>query len=252
MSSRSLTSTSYAILCLISMRSWSTYELAQLMRALAALHLAARREQPVRRAEAARRGRLRHGRRERGTATASARSTRSPRGDTRRSATWLARAVAVSASSRRRPCASSSATSARRRTCSRPIARVAADAEEPIEEFSTCRRRVLRGDGRFPERIHVNALLPRRSWSSRHTSLRDGRRWAAAEVERWRDTDDARRRVGVRRRSRRAIDGRASATRLERALHLPLRVPLGESRRLSMRSLPRASASSTLTRPSLK
>ncbi|HSF03366.1 MAG TPA: PadR family transcriptional regulator, partial [Solirubrobacterales bacterium] len=32
MSSRSLTSTSYAILCLISIRSWSTYELAQLMK----------------------------------------------------------------------------------------------------------------------------------------------------------------------------------------------------------------------------
>ena len=67
------------------------------------------------------------------------------------------------------------------------IARIAADADASIRHFCDLGEEYASGDGRFPERIHVNALLLTLMVEQARASARWAR-WAAEEVERWADT----------------------------------------------------------------
>ena len=66
------------------------------------------------------------------------------------------------------------------------IARVAADAEECITQVSDVADEYARGDGPFPERIHVNALLATLMIEQARAASRWAT-WARDEVERWTD-----------------------------------------------------------------
>ena len=66
------------------------------------------------------------------------------------------------------------------------IARVAADAEDCITQVSDVADEYARGDGPFPERIHVNALLATLMIEQARTASRWAV-WAREEVERWND-----------------------------------------------------------------
>ena len=66
------------------------------------------------------------------------------------------------------------------------IARVAADAEDCITQVSEVADEYARGDGPFPERIHVNALLATLMIEQARTASRWAT-WAREEVERWTD-----------------------------------------------------------------
>ena len=67
------------------------------------------------------------------------------------------------------------------------IARIAADADASIRHFCDLGEEYASGDGRFPERIHVNALLLTLMVEQARASARWAS-WAADEVERWADT----------------------------------------------------------------
>jgi PadR family transcriptional regulator AphA len=66
------------------------------------------------------------------------------------------------------------------------IARVAADAEECITQVSDVADEYARGDGPFPERIHVNALLATLMIEQARAAS-TWATWAREEVERWAD-----------------------------------------------------------------
>lgn len=66
------------------------------------------------------------------------------------------------------------------------IARVEGDAEECITQVSAVGDEYARGDGPFPERIHVNALLVTLMVEQARMASRWAA-WAKAEVERWPD-----------------------------------------------------------------
>lgn len=67
------------------------------------------------------------------------------------------------------------------------IARIAADADASISHFSDLGEEYARGDGRFPERIHVNALLLTLMVEQARAAARWAT-WAAEEVEQWAGT----------------------------------------------------------------
>ena len=67
------------------------------------------------------------------------------------------------------------------------IGRIAADADESIRHFCELGEEYARGDGRFPERIHVNALLLTLMVEQARAAA-GWARWAAEQVEEWADT----------------------------------------------------------------
>jgi PadR family transcriptional regulator, regulatory protein AphA len=186
MSTRSLTTTSYAILGLLAIQPWSTYELAQLMKR--SLHFIWPRAESNLYAEPKRLV-------EDGYATATEEWT----GDRKRTvyAITAEGREALRGWLRESPAGQRLESEAALRILygnlgskadlQAAIARVAADAEEAIAHFCRLGDEYARGDGAFPERIHVNALLltlmveqarAASSWAE----------WAAAEVESWEET----------------------------------------------------------------
>lgn len=67
------------------------------------------------------------------------------------------------------------------------IARVEADAEEVIEHYSRLSLEYTRGEGLFPERVHVNTLLATLSIEQARAAARWAD-WARGEVSRWTTT----------------------------------------------------------------
>ena len=186
MSNRSLTSTSYAILCLISVRSWSTYELAQLMKR--SLHFVWPRAESNLYAEPKRLV-------EAGMATAEI----TWNGDRKRTVysitpegtaalrAWLGAEPSPQRLESEAAVRILFANLGSKDDLLAAIARVAADAEDLIAEFSGVGEEYAGGDGRFPERIHVNALLLTLMVEQAQVAARWAR-WARNEVEGWNDT----------------------------------------------------------------
>jgi PadR family transcriptional regulator, regulatory protein AphA len=185
MSSRPLTTTSYAILGLIAIRPRSTYELAQMMRR--SLHFIWPRAESNLYAEPKR---LVDG----GMATAEV-SWNGERKRTVYSITprgaealrdWLADDPAPQRVESEAAVRILFGHLGTKDDLQAAIARVAADADEWITEVSEVADVYARGDGPFPERIHVNALLATLMIEQARTASRWAT-WAAEEVERWAD-----------------------------------------------------------------
>ena len=204
MSSRSLTTTSYAILCFISVRRWSTYELAQLM--MRSLHFVWPRAESNLYAEPKRVV-------DAGMATAEVEWN----GDRKRTV------YSITPEGRAALREWFGEEPAPQRVESEPalrilfgnlgskddllaaIARVAADADDLITQFSSVGDEYAGGKGRFPERIHVNALLLTLMVEQAQVARRWAR-WARDEVEGWTDTTTPDVEWAVR-AIRRVIDG---------------------------------------------
>jgi DNA-binding PadR family transcriptional regulator len=186
MSSRQLTTTSFAILGLLAIQPWSTYELAQLMRR--SLHFIWPRAESNLYAEPKRLV-------DAGLVAAEV----GWNGDRKRtvySITPEGRAALRDWLADEPPSQRLESEAALRvlygnlgskEDLLAAIARIAADADASIRHFCDLGEEYARGDGRFPERIHVNALLLTLMVEQARASARWAR-WAAEEVERWADT----------------------------------------------------------------
>ena len=186
MSTRRLTTTSYAVLSLLAVRPFAVYDLAKLMRR--SLHYFWPRAESNLYAEPKRLV-------EAGYAEAHEEWT----GDRKRSV------YSITPSGRKAIREWLATPSAGQRLESEPhlrllfanygtkddllatIARVEADAEEVIAHYSTHIREYARGEGLFPERIHVNTLLATLSIEQARAAARWAG-WARAEVSRWTTT----------------------------------------------------------------
>lgn len=186
--SRELTTTSYAILGLLAIRPWSTYALTQQMRrTLGQVWPRAESNvyaEPKRLVEAglASAEAERVGRRARTLYTITAKGREALR-------QWLETASATSRFESEAlvkvifsPAGSKEALLANLRQFAEEAATDQAFWRAVGEEY-------LRGEGRFPERIHVNALIFRWVWEQAETKARWAA-WALAEVESWPDTTE--------------------------------------------------------------
>ena len=186
MSSRPLTTTSFAILGLLTIQPWSTYELAQLMRR--SLHFIWPRAESNLYAEPKRLV-------DAGLVAAEV----GWNGDRKRtvySITPEGRAALRDWLADEPPSQRLESEAALRvlygnlgakEDLLAAIARIAADADASIRHFCDLGEEYASGDGRFPERIHVNALLLTLMVEQARASARWAS-WAAEEVERWADT----------------------------------------------------------------
>jgi PadR family transcriptional regulator, regulatory protein AphA len=186
MSSRSLTTTSYAILGLLSINSWSTYELAQLM--TRSLHFIWPRAEsniyaePKRLVDA-------------GMATAEVVWN----GDRKRTVysitpegraafrEWLGNVPAPQRLESEAAVHILYGNLGSKDDLLAAIARISTDADEWVTELCDLGDQYARGVGRFPERIHVNALLLTLMIEQARAAARWAE-WATAEVEQWADT----------------------------------------------------------------
>ena len=186
MSSRSLTTTSFAILGLLAIQPWSTYELAQLMRR--SLHFIWPRAEsnlyaePKRLVDAglATAEVVWNGDRKRTVYSITPEGSAALRG-------WLGEEPPPQRLESEPALRLLYGNLGSREDLLAAIARIAADAEEAISHFTELGEEYTRGEGRFPERIHVNALI----LTLMVDQARAGARWAAwaaQEVERWADT----------------------------------------------------------------
>lgn len=189
MSSRSLTTTSYAILGLLAIRPWSTYELTQLMRHPgAALRFVWPRAESNLYAEPKRLV-------EAGMVTAevvwNGDRKRTVYSITRQGAAAVREWLATDPAPQRLESESALhilyANLGSKDDLLATIARVAADAHEAIGELCDLAGEYARGEGRFPERIHVNTLLLTLLVEQARAAARWAQ-WATEEVERWSDT----------------------------------------------------------------
>jgi DNA-binding PadR family transcriptional regulator len=186
MSSRPLTTTSYAILGLLAIRPWSTYELAQLMRR--SLHWVWPRAESNLYAEPKRLV-------EAGLATAEAVWN----GDRKRTVysittagraalrSWLAEEPASQRLESEAALRLLYGNSGSKEDLLGAIGRIAADAAESIDHFCDLGDEYAGGAGQFPDRIHVNALLLTLMVEQARAAARWAR-WATEEVTRWKDT----------------------------------------------------------------
>ena len=185
MSTRSLTTTSYAILGLLAIRPRATYELAQMMKR--SLHFIWPRAEsnlyaePKRLVEAgmATSEVVWNGDRKRTVYSITPRGTTALR-------EWLADAPAPQRVESEPAVRILFGHLGSKDDLLAAIARVAADAEECITEVSEVADEYARGDGPFPERIHVNALLTTLMIEQARAASRWAT-WAKEEVERWAD-----------------------------------------------------------------
>jgi PadR family transcriptional regulator AphA len=186
MSSRPLTTTSYAILGLLAIQPWATYDLAKLMRR--SLHFFWPRAESNLYAEP-----------KRLVDAGLAEAREEWNGDRRR--------TVYSITDRGREALREwlGTTSAAQRVESEPhlrllyancgskedllaaIDRIEADAEETIEHFVRLGTEYARGEGLFPDRIHVNALLATLSIEQARGAARWAR-WAREAVAAWETT----------------------------------------------------------------
>ena len=186
MSSRPLTTTSYAILGLLALQPWSTYELAQLI--TRSLHYIWPRAESNLYAEPKR---LVAG----GLATAEViwngnrkRTVYSitPEGRTALRA-WLGEEPAGQRVESEPAIRILFGNVGSKENLLAAVARIAADAEEAIGPLRALGEEYMRGEGQFPERIHVNVLLLTLMIEQARVAARWAS-WAADEVERWTDT----------------------------------------------------------------
>ncbi len=186
MSTRSLTTTSYAILGLLAIQPWSTYELAQLMRR--SLHFVWPRAESNLYAEPKRLVEV-------GLATAEVVWN----GDRKRTvysitaagnaalSGWLAEEPAPQRLESEAALRLLYGNSGTKENLLVAIERVATDADESITHFRELADEYARGEGRFPDRIHVNALLLTLMVEQARGAARWAR-WASEEVAQWTDT----------------------------------------------------------------
>jgi PadR family transcriptional regulator AphA len=186
MSNRPLTTTSYAILGLLAIRSRSTYELAQLM--TRSMHFFWPRAEsnvyaePKRLVEA-------------GMATAEVvwngdrKRTLYAITDDGRDAfrRWLAEEPGPQRLESEAAVRLLFGNLGTKDDLHAAIRRVAADAQEWVTQLCDLGDQYARGEGPFPERIHVNALLITLMVEQARTTLRWAT-WATEAVERWDDT----------------------------------------------------------------
>ena len=186
MSSRPLTTTSYAILGLLAIQPWSTYELAQLMKR--SMHFFWPRAESNLYAEPKRLV-------EAGLATAEVTwngdrkrtvySITSEGSDTLRH--WLSDEPAPQRLESEPALRLLYGNLGSRADLQAVIARVAADAEELVALFRELAEEITRGDARVPQRMHVNALVMTLFVDQARAASRWAE-WAAREVEGWTDT----------------------------------------------------------------
>ena len=186
MSSRQLTTTSYAILGLLAVRPWATYEMAkQLQRSLhffwprAESNLYA---EPKRLVEAG----LAEAREEwNGERKRTVYSITDEGRDAFRE--WLATPPAaqrIESEAYLRILFGNSGTKA---DLIAALERLEADGASQIDHFASLGGDYTRGEGPFPERIHVNALVASLG-IAQGRAMADWARWAKAEVSRWNGT----------------------------------------------------------------
>ena len=186
MSSRSLTTTSYAILGLLAIRPWSTYELAQLMRR--SLHFLWPRAEsnlyaePKRLVESglAASEVVWNGDRKRTVYSITAKGSAALR-------SWLHEESASQRLESEPALRVLYGNLGSKEDLLGAIGRIAADADESIRHFSELGDEYARGDGPFSERIHVNALILTLMIEQARAAARWAD-WARDEVERWAET----------------------------------------------------------------
>ncbi|HEX2302479.1 MAG TPA: PadR family transcriptional regulator [Gaiella sp.] len=186
MSTRQLTTTSYAILGLLAIRPWSTYDLAKQLRR--SLHFYWPRAEsnlyaePKRLVEAglAEAHDEWNGDRKR-TMYSITESGRAALRD------WLATAPASQRLEAEAYIRIMFGNSGTKDDLLRAIERIEHDAEAQVDHFRRLGGEYARGEGLFPERIHVNALIATLGIEQGLATARWAR-WAKAEVERWEET----------------------------------------------------------------
>ena len=187
MSSRPPSTTSHAILSLLAIQPWATYDLAKLMRR--SLHFFWPRAESNLYAEPKRLV-------EAGLAEVQEEWT----GDRRRTVysitdagrealgMWLAGESAAPRLESEPHLRLLFANYGAKADLLRTIDRIETDARETIEHYSTLCEEYARGEGLFPERIHVNTLLASLSIDQARAAV-DWAHWARSEVERWTSTE---------------------------------------------------------------
>lgn len=186
MSNRQLTTTSYAILGLLAVKPWATYEMAkQLQRSLhffwprAESNLYA---EPKRLVEAG----LAEAREEwNGDRKRSVYSITDEGRDAFRE--WLATPPAAQRVESEAYLRILFGNSGTKTDLMSALERLEADGTSQVGHFATLGGDYARGEGPFPERIHVNALIASLG-IAQGRALADWARWAKAEVSEWGDT----------------------------------------------------------------
>jgi PadR family transcriptional regulator AphA len=183
---RELTTTSYAILGMLAIRPWSTYALTQQMRR-SLRHIWPRAEsnvyaEPKRLVDA---GLVtaaveRTGKRARTVYTITPEGREALR-------RWLETACAPSRFESETMVKVLFSPSGSKEALLSNLRDFAAEANTERAFWQAVGEEYLRGAGRFPERIHVNALIFRWIWEQAETKTRWAE-WAIAEVESWPDT----------------------------------------------------------------
>ena len=186
MSSRSLTATSYAILGLLAIRPWATYDLAKQLRR--SLHFFWPRAEsnlyaePKRLVEAG----LAEAREEWNGDRKRTVYTITDRG---RAAfeEWLGTEPTPQRLESEAYLRILFGNSGTKDDLIRAFDRLEADAIALVDNYATLGGEYARGEGLFPERIHVNALIASLAIAQGRATARWAR-WARAEVERWEQT----------------------------------------------------------------
>jgi PadR family transcriptional regulator AphA len=208
MSRRPLTTTSYAILGLLAIRPWSTYELANQLRrsihffwprAESNLYAEPKRLVDARLAEADEEW---NGGRKRTvySITASGHAALEE---------WLRTEVAPQRLESEAYLRILFGNNGARDDLLRAIDRLKADADALVQHFTMLGGEYARGEGPFPERIHVNALIATLAIAQGRATAR-WTTWARFEVEKWEDTTVADVEWAVRTLVE-AIDGRGAS-----------------------------------------
>jgi PadR family transcriptional regulator, regulatory protein AphA len=185
---RQLTTTSYAILCLLAVRPWSTYELAKQMRR-ALNHIWPRAEsnvyaEPKRLVEAG----LAHAEAQRVGKRPRTLYTITPQG-LEAVQQWLRTESAPSRIESEALVKVLFGNYGTKETLLTNLRAFAAEAVAVKELESAVASEYDRGNNEFPERVHVNALLFRWIWEHADLKARWAQ-WAIDQVERWPDTSE--------------------------------------------------------------
>jgi DNA-binding PadR family transcriptional regulator len=189
MSTRPLTTTSYAILGLLAIQPWATYDLAKLMRR--SLHFFWPRAEsnlyaePKRLVEAG----LAEAREEwNGDRKRTVYSITARGGEALRE--WLRTAPAPPRLESEPHLRLLYANYGSKEDLLATLTQIQNEAEQIIEHYALLGGEYARGEGLFPARIHVNALLASLAIAQARATA-DWARWAMVEVERWNDTEVA-------------------------------------------------------------
>jgi DNA-binding PadR family transcriptional regulator len=208
MSRRPLTTTSYAILGLLAIRPWSTYELANQLRR--SIHFFWPRAESNLYAEP-----------KRLVATGLAEGNEEWNGERKRTVysitasgraaleEWLRTDVAPQRLESEAYLRILFGNSGARDDLLRAIDRLEADAGALVDHYTALGDEYARGEGPFPERIHVNALIATLAIAQGRATAR-WTAWARTVVETWEDTAVADVEWAVRALVE-AIDGRSSS-----------------------------------------